>query len=142
LNLKHDLLCQSYKFVKMVWCMIALILLSSETGGNVAFLKRSRNVLTHFVWGLRPATVLHCHWEKKMLGRALSFSFFFDSIYCKGPSIKDFCTFFWFSDTLLPRFTSFYLCFFEKKSLQISKKLWHLPFQTAIMIYEWPLSWG
>ena len=49
LNLKHDLLCQSYKFVKMVWCMIALILLSSETGGNVAFLKRSRNVLTHFV---------------------------------------------------------------------------------------------
>ena len=39
LNLKHDLL-----FVKMVWCMIALILLSSEAGGNVVFLKRLCNV--------------------------------------------------------------------------------------------------
>ena len=64
----------------MVWCMIALILLSSETGGNVVFLKRSRNVLTHFVWGLRPATVLHCHWDIKILGRALSLFFLFQFI--------------------------------------------------------------
>ena len=49
--MKHDLLCQSYKFIKMVWCMIALILLSSETGGNVVLLKRSRNVfLTISEW--------------------------------------------------------------------------------------------